>query len=162
MSRNTFHGDLSERTLARTRRRRRPRRSVGGRKHLSDHDPGLVKALEFHLEPATRGDPESPLRWTSLSARRLADALSAEGHPVSERTVNRLLHSLVYSLQSNRKTVEGRQHPNRNAQFRRHDGRQGPGQRRHRPRHRVVRGGKRAAVVAEPLPGKLSTGSQSA
>ena len=50
----------------------------GGRKRLSDHDPGLVTALELHLEPATRGDPERPLRWTSLSARRLADALSAE------------------------------------------------------------------------------------
>ena len=80
-----------------------------------------MTALELHLEPATRGDPERPLRWTSLSARRLADALSAEGHPVSERTVNRLLHSLGYSLQSSRKTVEGRRHPDRDAQFRRID-----------------------------------------
>ena len=80
-----------------------------------------MTALELHLEPATRGDPERPLRWTSLSARRLADALSAEGHPVSERTVNRLLHSLGHSLQSSRKTVEGRQHPDRDAQFRRID-----------------------------------------
>ena len=115
------HGSRRPRELswnrARTRRRRRPRhpgrtrRPGGGRKRLSDHDPDLVKALERRIEPATRGDPESPLRWTSLSARHLADALSAEGHPVSERTVNRLLHSLGYSLQSNRKTVEGRQHP---------------------------------------------------
>ena len=125
LSRNTVRAGLSELdegvaapALAPARRTRRP---GGGRKRLSDHDPDLVKALERHLEPATRGDPESPLRWTSLSARRLAEALSAAGHPVSERTVNRLLHSLGYSLQSNRKTVEGRQHPDRDAQFRRID-----------------------------------------
>ena len=75
--------------------------------------------LERHLEPVTRGDPESPLRWTCNSAARLADQLTAEGHPVSERTVNRLLHALGYSLQANRKTLEGRQHPDRDAQFQR-------------------------------------------
>ncbi len=123
MSRNTVRTGLSEldQGAAVPEPARRTRRPGGGRKRLSDQDPDLVKALEFHLEPATRGDPERPLRWTSLSARRLADALSAEGHPVSERTINRLLHSLGYSLQSNRKTVEGRQHPDRDAQFRRID-----------------------------------------
>ena len=99
----------------------RTRRPGGGRKRLSEHDPELVQALEVHLEPATRGDPENPLRWTSLSARRLADALDADGHPVSERTVGRLLHALGYSLQSNRKMVEGSRHPDRDAQFRRID-----------------------------------------
>ncbi len=121
MSRNTVRAGLSEldhgAAAAVSAPAGRTRRPGGGRKRLSDHDPGLVTALELHLEPATRGDPERPLRWTSLSARRLADALSAEGHPVSERTVNRLLHSLGYSLQSNRKTVEGRRHPDRDAQF---------------------------------------------
>ena len=127
MSRNTIRAGLSELDAgAATKAQeptpaRRTRRPGGGRKRLSDHDPDLVKALELHLEPTTRGDPERPLRWTSLSARRLADALAAEGHPVSERTVNRLLHGLGYSLQSNRKTVEGRQHPDRDAQFRRID-----------------------------------------
>ena len=124
MSRNTVRVGLSEleqgadAPAQETAPSRRTRRPGGGRKRLSDHDPDLVKALERRLEPATRGDPESPLRWTSLSARHLADALSAEGHPVSERSVNRLLHSLGYSLQSNRNTVEGRQHPDRDAQFR--------------------------------------------
>ena len=127
MSRNTIRAGLSELDAgAATKAQepapaRRARRPGGGRKRLSDHDPDLVKALEFHLEPATRRDEERPLRWTSLSARRLANALAAEGHPVSERTVNRLLHALGYSLQSNRKTVEGRQHPDRDAQFRRID-----------------------------------------
>jgi hypothetical protein len=69
------------------------------------------------VEPVTRGDPMSPLRWTCKSAARLAEELHRQGHAVSERTVNRLLHALGYSLQSNRKTLEGRQHPDRDAQF---------------------------------------------
>ena len=97
----------------------RLRRPGGGRKRVTALDPDLVAVLERHLEPVTRGDPESPLRWTCNSAARLADQLTAEGHPVSERTVNRLLHALGYSLQANRKTLEGRQHPDRDAQFRR-------------------------------------------
>ena len=84
-----------------------------------DRGPGLVKALERLLDPFTRGDPQGPLRWTCSSAARLAEQLGAEGHRVSERTVNRLLHELGYSLQANRKTLEGRQHPDRDAQFRR-------------------------------------------
>ncbi len=99
----------------------RLRRAGGGRKRVTDLDPELVAALERQLEPVTRGDPESPLRWTCNSAARLADRLTGEGHPVSERTVNRLLHDLGYSLQANRKTLEGRQHPDRDAQFRRID-----------------------------------------
>ncbi len=96
----------------------RRRRSGGGRKALEERDPELQGALERLLDPVTRGDPGSPLCWTCLSAARLAEALRAAGHRVSERSVNRLLHVLGYSLQANRKTLEGRQHPDRDAQFR--------------------------------------------
>ena len=95
----------------------RLRRPGGGRKGLAERDPELLRALENKLDPATRGDPMSPLRWTCLSAARLAEALRADGHAVSGRSVNRLLHALGYSLQANRKTLEGRQHPDRDAQF---------------------------------------------
>ena len=95
----------------------RLRRSGGGCKGLAERDPEPLRALENKLDPATRGDPLSPLRWTCLSAARLAEALRADGHAVSGRSVNRLLHALGYSLQANRKTLEGRQHPDRDAQF---------------------------------------------
>ncbi len=95
------------------------RRAGGGRKRLTIRDPDLVDALERQLEPTTRGDPDRPLRWTCHSAAKLAVQLQGEGHAVSERTVNRLLHALGYSLQANRKTLEGHQHPDRDAQFRR-------------------------------------------
>ena len=121
LSRNTVRAGLREleRGVSAAQAGQRTRRPGGGRKRLTDHDPGLAAALEGLLEPATRGDPGTPLRWTSLSAQRLAGALGHEGHRVSERTVNRMLHALGYSLQSNRKVVEGRQHPDRDAQFRR-------------------------------------------
>jgi hypothetical protein len=95
----------------------RLRRPGGGRKPLVDHDPDLLRDLEALVDPVTRGDPMSPLRWTCKSAAKLADGLGSRGHAVSERTVNRLLHGLGYSLQANRKTIEGRQHPDRDAQF---------------------------------------------
>ena len=95
----------------------RQRRAGGGRKRLSEQDPDLRTALEQLVEPLTRGDPTSPLRWTCKSATKLAAQLQAEGHPVSERTVNRMLHELGYRLQTNRKTLEGRQHPDRDTQF---------------------------------------------
>src|SRR5229473_1779231 len=95
----------------------RLRRPGGGRKPLGMRDPHLVHALETLVDPVTRGDPMSLLRWTCKSAAQLAAALQTQGHPVSERTVNRLLHDLGYSLQSNRKTLEGRAHPDRDAQF---------------------------------------------
>jgi transposase len=95
----------------------RVRRPGGGRKPLEVHDPHLVRALETLLDPVTRGDPMSLLRWTCKSAAKLAAALQTQGHAVSERTVNRLLHDLGYSLQSNRKTLEGRTHPDRDTQF---------------------------------------------
>jgi hypothetical protein len=96
----------------------RVRRSGAGRPPVSERDSGVVAALEHLVDPATRGDPESPLRWTSKSTRTLADELSAQGHSVAPRTVAKLLHESGYSLQATRKTWEGRAHPERDAQFR--------------------------------------------
>src|SRR3989442_9263009 len=95
----------------------RLRRRGCRRKPLSLHDPHLLQALETLVDPVTRGDPMSLLRWTCKSAAQLAAALRVQGHLVSARTVNRLLHDLGYSLQSNRKTLEGSTHPDRDAQF---------------------------------------------
>ena len=75
-------------------------RPGAGRKRLKEHDPGLPAALESHLEPITRGDPQSPLHWTCNCVARLAAVLRADCHPVSDRTVNRLLHALGYSVQA--------------------------------------------------------------
>jgi transposase len=96
---------------------RRIRLEGGGRKWQTELDPGLSSALEYLIEPATRGDPESPLRWTCKSTTQLARELTAQGHPVSPSTVWRLLSAVGYSLQSNRKTKEGTDHPDRNEQF---------------------------------------------
>jgi hypothetical protein len=95
----------------------RLRKPGGGRKQLVATDPALVSALEALVEPLTRGDPESPLRWTCKSTRKLAGELSRRGHGIGYRTVAWLLHEAGYSLQANRKTREGNQHPDRNAQF---------------------------------------------
>lgn len=95
----------------------RIRRPGGGRKLVEDTDPGLWDALDALIDPLTRGDPESPLRWTCKSTRRLADELGRRGHPASARTVAALLYEMGYSLQANRKTREGGRHPDRDAQF---------------------------------------------
>jgi hypothetical protein len=95
----------------------RVRRPGGGRRSLVETDPGLLAALEALIEPTTRGDPESPLRWTCKSTRRLAQELTRENHPVGAVTVAKLLRQAGYSLQANRKTREGGSHPDRNAQF---------------------------------------------
>ena len=95
----------------------RTRNPGGGRKRAVDINPKLQSALEALLEPVTRGDPESPLRWTCKSLSVLAIELNRQGHCVSDRTVGRLLHEMGYSLQANRKTAEGKQHPDRNEQF---------------------------------------------
>ena len=89
----------------------------GGRKRLSEVDPGLQAALDALVDPATRGHPESPLRWTCKSTRTLADELHRQNHSVSDRTVAALLKAAGYSLQANRKTREGSSHEDRNAQF---------------------------------------------
>ncbi len=96
----------------------RVRHSGAGRKALVQCDPQLVQALEALVDPDTRGDPMSPLRWTCKSTRELARLLTAQGHLVSHMTVAQLLHDLHYSLQGNAKTKEGKQHPDRDAQFR--------------------------------------------
>jgi transposase len=93
------------------------RQKGGGRKKTSLKDPDLLRDLEKLLEPVTRGDPQSPLRWTCKSVRNLADELRAQGHEVSHMLVAELLHEQKYSLQANRKTKEGSSHPDRNAQF---------------------------------------------
>jgi hypothetical protein len=95
----------------------RVRRAGGGRKSLKERDPSLEYELEMLVEPLTRGDPESPLRWTCKSTRKLAEELNTEGHRVGDRKVADLLHGLHYSLQGNAKTREGSSHPDRNAQF---------------------------------------------
>ena len=97
--------------------RQRVRRPGGGRKKLVVKDPTLPADLERLVEPVTRGDPESPLRWTCKSVRNLVDELNRKGHKVSHQVVADLLHTLDYSLQANRKTLEGTHHPDRNAQF---------------------------------------------
>jgi len=96
----------------------RIRRPGAGRKPITETDPGLAGALEAIMEGATRGDPESPLRWTCKSTRELAGHLRKRRHPVSHAKVAQLLHNEGYSLQANRKTLEGADHPDRDAQFR--------------------------------------------
>jgi hypothetical protein len=95
----------------------RIRRQGGGRKTAVSKDPTLLRDLENLVEPVTRGDPESPLRWTCKSVRKLAEELRKGGHEVSHRVVAEQLTALGYSLQANRKTLEGASHPDRNAQF---------------------------------------------
>jgi hypothetical protein len=97
----------------------RIRRPGAGRKSCAQTDPQLLVALDQLIDPFTRGDPQSPLRWTCKSTRNLANELTRQGHPVSSRTVATLLHETGYSLQANRKTHEGAaNHPDRDAQFR--------------------------------------------
>ena len=96
----------------------RIRRSGAGRKNIVERDPKLLVSLDRLIEPETRGDPESPLRWICKSTRTLAAQLTRQKHPVSHEKVAQLLRDQNYSLQSNRKTEEGADHPDRDAQFR--------------------------------------------
>ena len=117
---------LARHGAAWTQRARRSRTTTGGplawswrgRKRAEEHDPALPAALDALVDPDSRGDPMTPLRWTSKSLRSLADQLRAQGHRVSATLVARLLHEAGYSLQANSKTLEGAQHPDRDAQFR--------------------------------------------
>lgn len=95
----------------------RLRRPGGARKHRVQADPTLQADLDRLIDPVTRGDPESPLRWTGKRVRKLTQALRALGHATSHRRVAELLHELGYSLQAHRKTIEGKTHPDRNAPF---------------------------------------------
>jgi hypothetical protein len=97
--------------------RGRSRRAGGGRKRAEAHDEDLVAAFESLIDPQTRGDPESPLRWTSKSIRSLTGALREKGHRVSDSVTRRLLKERGYSLQANAKTIEGNQHADRDTQF---------------------------------------------
>jgi len=120
LSRTTITAGLRE--LKRPARQRaaeatRVRRPGGGRKSATQVDPQLQAALEALIEPTTRGDPQSPLRWTCQSTRRLATELTRQQHPASANTVAGLLRRAGYSLQANRKTREGASHPDRDAQF---------------------------------------------
>src|SRR5437867_10437527 len=95
----------------------RVRAPGGGRKPLTAQQPLLLQALDALVEPTSRGDPHSPLRWTCKSVRRLAEELTEQGYRIGRQKVAELLHDLGYSLQANRKTKEGTTHPDRNAQF---------------------------------------------
>src|SRR4051794_24472528 len=120
LQRNTIRAGVREREtpgmvpLVSAQRVRAP---GGGRKPVTTEDPTLLHDLEALVDPVTRGDPMSPLRWTCKSTRQLAAALRERGHPVSHQTVAEVLHALCYSLQGNRKTNEGATHPDRDAQF---------------------------------------------
>lgn len=136
LSRPTIMAGLQELELtAKTRvvAGTRVRAEGGGRKCLTQADPGLLEALERLIEPATRGDPMSPLRWTCKSTAKLAEELTRQKHPVSDRTVALLLKQCGYSLQANRKTREGLSHPDRNAQFEYINRRVMAFQKRHQP-----------------------------
>jgi transposase len=103
--------ELQEKPLGRVRR------EGAGRKYIEEVDPTILRRLEELIAPATRGDPMSPLRWTSKSTRHLEQILNQEGYEVSRAAVARILYELDYSLQGGSKTLEGKQHPDRNAQF---------------------------------------------
>ena len=107
-------GETAEPALGRGRSRRRG----AGRKKATVADAGLAAAIDALVEPDSAGDPESALRWTLKSTRQLADAVSSAGHQVSSRTVAHVLEGLGFSLHANRKSLEGKQHPDRDAQFR--------------------------------------------
>ncbi len=98
-------------------RRERIRRPGGGRRPKTEKEPGLLGALEVLIQSAIRGDPEAALLWVSRSQRHLADALAERGFTASQKLVGRLLRKLGFSLQANRKTLEGSAHPDRDAQF---------------------------------------------
>jgi len=120
LSRTTIYQgleELAQRQGPGSLRRERTRVPGGGRKRLVVKDPPVAESLERLVDPVTRGDPESPLRWTLKSTRQLADVLTRQGHPVGRQKVSELLSELGYSLQANRKTREGSDHADRDAQF---------------------------------------------
>lgn len=122
LSRTTIHAGIAELEHPRpspgsVSNRVRIRHAGGGRKSLIESDPTLLSDLKHLVDPATRGDPESPLCWTSKSSEKLAQELENKGHQVSPRTVCKLLEVLGYSLQANRKTREGKEQPDRDGQF---------------------------------------------
>lgn len=117
LSRNTITTGLAELSAESSITKTNIRNPGGGRQKLSAKYPTILSALEKLVDPSTRGDPMSPLKWTCKSTEKLASELKKQGYNISARTVANLLHDLNYSLQSNRKKEEGKQHPDRNAQF---------------------------------------------
>ena len=118
LSRNAIARGIEEIEAGEAPEPGRVRRPGAGRMPLTEADPRLMAAVDRLLDDQTRGDPRSPLRWTCKSTRTIAQELSQRRHPISHTKVAQLLHALDYSLQSNRKTEEGRDHPDRDAQFR--------------------------------------------
>jgi transposase len=118
LARTTVARGVADVQAGETVARGRIRRAGAGRPPIEKRDPTLRADLEALIEPTSRGDPESPLRWTTRSVRNLAAELRRQGHAVSHQTISELLHHLGYSLQANRKTLEGTEHPDRDAQFR--------------------------------------------
>jgi transposase len=117
LSRTTVQRGMGDVQAGEAGAKGRIRREGAGRPRAVERDLTLRRDLETLIEPTSRGDPESALRWTTKSVRRLAGELQAKGHTVSHQTVSELLHELGYSLQANRKVLEGSSHPDRNAQF---------------------------------------------
>jgi hypothetical protein len=117
LARSTIHRGVKEIQNENTSQRKGVRKSGGGRKKVSVNQGKLINALDALVEPTSRGDTESSLRWTCKSTRNLANELKRQGYKVGYRTTAGLLHELEYSLQSNRKTLEGASHADRNAQF---------------------------------------------
>jgi hypothetical protein len=117
MSRTTITSGRNELETAEEYDINRVRREGGGRKRIIDKDQTIMTDLESLVEPVTRGDPESPLRWSCKSTRKLAEELNNMGHKASHSTIAVLLSDLGYSLQGNKKIIEGESHPDRNAQF---------------------------------------------
>lgn len=117
LSRNAIARGMQEITVQPSLPKRGVREKGGGRKRTVHKNPTLLSDLEALIDPLTRGDPESSLRWTCKSLRNLADELKAKGHTTSHRMIGELLKEMGYSLQANKKTLEGTSHPDRNAQF---------------------------------------------
>lgn len=117
LSRNTVMDGMKEVSAGDVEPSERTRREGAGRPAVTDLDPDLIQNLDDLVEPDSRGDPMSPLRWTLKSIRQLTDALQGKGHEVSTWTVAQLLKQMGYSLQANAKTIEGSQHPDRDEQF---------------------------------------------
>ena len=117
LSRNTVHKGIRELQSDEPLPSHRQRKVGGGRKPLEDHQPDLIDAIDALVEPTERGDPQSPLRWTCKSLTNLQQSLREQGYRVGRTKIASVLRSLGYSLQGNRKTREGTDHPDRNAQF---------------------------------------------
>jgi len=117
LSEETVRRGIAELESGERLERGQVRRSGGGRRPLVEADPSVVKDLDRLIDPVTRGDPCSPLRWTSKSLGKLREALVEMGHEISERTLGKLLKAQGFRLQANQKTREGSQHPDRDAQF---------------------------------------------